>query len=187
MNGYDQSAGFTEAEKLALTARLTRAAGTARRPVFKHATRRAAVLCAAAMLMVAAAGAATVGYIWQGRSLTIEGQRVNADALMTLHGDGSATVIVTGANGEHTSIEVPPATVPGWLDGTAGDFTASYDSEEPYLLEPQNGRLVLRIQNRVPLDVTDLLGEGYTFTYADGDGTQKTATVKGTVENYAVE
>ena len=186
MNTNNQTAQFTEAEKLALTARLTEAAQTARRPALRHISRRAAVLCVAAALMVAAAGAAA-GYIWQGPSLMIEGQHINADALMTLHGDGSATVIVTGANGAHTSIEVPPATVPGWLDGTAGDFAAAYSWSEPYRLEPQDGRLVLRVQNRVPLDVTDLLGEGYTFTYTDGNGAQQTATVRGTAENYTVE
>lgn len=187
MKEYVKTAQFSEAEKLALTARLTQAAGTVRRPVLRHFKRRAVVLCAAAMMMAAAAGAVAAGYIWQGHSLTIEGQRVNADALMTLHGDGSATVIVFSANGEHTSIEVPPATVPSLLDGTMGNFTASYEGDEPYLLEPRDGRLVLRIQNRVPLDVTDLLGEGYTFTYVDNTGAEQTATVKGTAEQYTVE
>ncbi|MDO4269860.1 MAG: hypothetical protein Q4C72_02950 [Eubacteriales bacterium] len=177
---------FSETEKQALTLRLRQAAQAARRPSVRRLPRRAAVLCAAAVLTLAVAGAAAAGVL-QGRFLSIEGQNIAADAVLTPHADGSATITVTGANGEVTTITAPPATASGLIDGTNGEFAVSYDSDEPYQLQERDGRLILRRRDCVPLDVTDLIGTGYTFSYKDKDGAVRTASVSGTPARYTAE
>ena len=101
---------FTETEKQALAVRLRQAARMKRRAGKRHLPRRLIAVCAAAVLMVAAAGAAsgrlfrTPLYDQAGASLAISGQPLPSEARMVLHADGSATITVSGAEGEAPTV-----------------------------------------------------------------------------------
>ena len=77
---------FTEEEKQTLTARLQTAARTARRPARFGMKRIMCIAAAAALALTAAAGASgaldgTVGRL----KLFIDGQQIEADAVMVMH------------------------------------------------------------------------------------------------------
>lgn len=186
---------FTEAEKQALAVRLRQAARRQRRAGKRQLPRRLIAVCAAAALMAAAAGAAsgrlfhTPLYDQAGASLAINGQPLPSEARMVLHADGSATITVSGAEGEApTVITAPPATAEALLNGeTDAGFTVTRLDGMPYALSVEEGRLWLFVNERIPLDVTDRIGAGYTFRYTDENGLQQSATISGTVEDYTVE
>lgn len=181
---------FTEEEKQALTLRLQSAATQTSSRTPRRWLKRAALLGAAAALTVAAAavGMARPLFNTVGASLTIERQEVPCEARMTLNEDGSATITVTGGKYDQaTIITVPPVTAKAMLAGeTDGGFSVARTNGTPYELIEESGRLWLFVNERIPLDVTDLLAEGYTFTYTDEDGTSRNATVSGTVSAYQV-
>lgn len=201
-NSYTQAA-FTEAEKQSLIDRLTQAAQqmeqTGQREPAKSATsqrrparrwvRRAALCGAVAALSIAAAAA---GGVFQplfqpvGASLTVEGQKIPSEARMVLNDDGSAMVTVKGSK-EVTHITVPSVTVQAWLtDKSCDSFEVTRTNGEPYEFQEEDGRLWLFVNQRIPLDVTDLLDDGYSFVYYDQNGNRCTATVSGTVSDYQV-
>lgn len=66
-------------------------------------------------------------------------------------------------------------------------FAVHRADDVPYTLAVENGRLWLFVNERIPLDVTDLLSAGYTFSYTDEYGAARAATVSGTVDAYTVE
>ena len=128
-------------------------------------------------------------YDQAGASLAISGQPLPSEARMVLHADGSATITVSGAEGEApTVITAPPATTEALLSGeTDAGFTVTRLDGMPYALSVEEGRLWLFVNERIPLDVTDRIGAGYTFRYTDENGLQQSATISGTVEDYTVE
>lgn len=58
--------------------------------------------------------------------------------------------------------------------------------DAPYRLVEEGGRLWLFVNERVPPDVTDLIGAGYPFRYTDADGAAHTATITRSVHAYPV-
>lgn len=178
---------FTDEEKRALTARLKTAAAaqTVRR---RPRLRRALCLTAAAALVLTTAAAASgaIGQALDRLYVTIEGQQIDADAVMTMNADGTATVVVSGAQ-DSVTITAPEATaVTILVDGDPIVAQETDPDAPPYTLNAEDGRLWLHVNGRIPVDVTDLLDKGVVFTYTDEDGAQQTATVKGTVEDYTV-
>lgn len=187
-----EKAFFTEREKQELTLRLERAAETARVCRWSRKRHLTAAILAAALLLTAAGAASLGGFFTPlfdrtGASLTIDGQALPLEARMTLNSDGTATIEVDGS-GETTVITVPEVTAAAMLRGeTNAGFAVTRLDGAPYALAEQDGRLWLFVNDRVPLDVTGLLADGYTFTYIDESGEEQTATVSGTPEAYTVQ
>lgn len=208
MKEHNAQVAFTEEEKQWLTARLTQAAqqmeqtqqATTNTPqhvlsqaVSRRSSRRwvrRVALCGAVAALSIAAAAASGAFqpLFQPveASLTVDGQKIPSEARMVLNTDGSATVTVKGSKAV-TTITVPSVTVQSWLTSkTCDSFLVTRTNGEPYELQEEDGRLWLFVNQRIPLDVTDKLAEGYTFTYYDENDNSRTATVSGTVSDYQV-
>lgn len=194
MNEFTNNMMFSEEEKQILTARLQTAARTARKPVRFRARRLVCVAAAAALMLTAAAGALNGAFT--GLKLHINGQAVEAAAVMTMNADGSATVTVTSPSAGDTHITDPNGTLPMIvLSGDAADAAAAQapivqdknPAADPYTVYEENGRLLLHINGYIPIDVTDRLAEGVSFVYTDETGASRSATVSGTVDDYTVE
>ncbi len=182
---------FTDDEKRELTMRLKAAATEKRHPVAAIRLKRVCAAGIAAACTLACAGAVgafrTPLFEKAGAKLSINGQAIPSEARMVLNTDGTATITVEG-DGETTVITAPEATVKAMLDGeTNCGFEVSRPEGGEYELEEQDGRLWLFVNGRIPLDVTDMLEEGYTFSYTGKDGKKLTATVSGSVDNYDVK
>lgn len=191
MNHHKTAIQFTDAEKQALMLRLTNAAETraVKRPV--RFRLKPCVAGLAAVLMLAGAGAAGLSgtplFDKVKAQLFFDGQELPLEARMKLNPDGTAVIEVDG-NTETTTITVPEATVKAMLDGTSDiGFSVSRQQEEAYSIEEQDGRVWLFVNERIPLDITDLLADGYTFSYFDKAGEKQTATVSGTVGNVQIK
>ena len=194
MSDFPEKILFSEQEKQALTTRLQAAACAAKKPA---RPRRLVCAVAAALALTVAAGAigAAGGAIGRLR-LTISGQQIDADAVMVLHADGTATITVNPAGGEHVEITDPSGALTAVVltgnEQAAMDAPAPIAQERdadapPYTLREQDGRLLLHINGYIPIDVTDRLAEGVTFVYTDEQGIEQTATVSGTVDAYTVK
>ncbi len=183
---------FTEDEKAMLTARLNAAAAKRKRPFISRRTVKVCVFAAASALTLVFAGAAgafdTPLFDKAEARLSFEGQALPLEAKMSLNPDGTATIIVDGGeNYKPTVITAPKATADALLKGeTDCGFQVTRTDGEPYRLEEQDGRVWLFVNGRIPLDVTELLKDGYTFSYTDNDGNSRTALVSGTTQDYEV-
>ncbi len=183
---------FTDDEKRELAMRLRVAAEEKRHPATAKRVKLVCVAGIAAACTLACAGAVGVAFrapLFEkaGAKLSINGQALPSEARMVLNPDGTATITVDG-DGETTVITAPEATVEAMLDGeTNCGFEVSRPEGGEYELETQDGRLWLFVNGRIPLDITDMLEEGYTFSYNGKDGKKHTATVSGSVDNYSVK
>ncbi len=183
---------FSDDEKRELSMRLKTAAAEKRHPAAAIRFKRVCVAGIAAACTLACAGA--VGAVFSaplfekaGAKLSINGQALPSEARMVLNPDGSATITVDG-DAETTVITAPEATVKAMLDGeTDCGFEVSRPEGGEYELETQDGRVWLFVNGRIPLDVTDMLEEGYTFSYTNKDGKKLTATVSGSADSYEVK
>lgn len=184
---------FTDMEKRELIRQLKAAAesgGRVRRgtPV----SRRRRLLCAAGALATLMVGAGATGLLGTPlfdkteATLSIDDREMPLEARMKLNPDGTSTILVSGGL-ETTEITAPEATTKAMLSGeTNCGFRVSRPEGGAYEFEEQDGRIWLFINERIPLDVTDLLLEGYTFTYTDENGVLHTASVSGAPDNYEV-
>ncbi|MGI6182340.1 MAG: hypothetical protein ACOYIE_09735 [Agathobaculum sp.] len=184
---------FSEAEKQMLTRRLQTAARTVRRPVRAGVRRLVCAAAAAALLVI---GADALPGAFTGLKLHIGGQQIAASAVLTLHTDGSATVTVCSPGADDTHItDYSGALSAAILTGdqqaaaaAAAPIVQDRDpAAEPYTVYAENDRLLLHINGYIPIDVTEQLASGVSFTYTGADGSRQRATLSGTVENYTVQ
>ena len=88
---------------------------------------------------------------------------------------GSATITVTARRPKPpTVITAPPRPPrPCWSGETDAGFTVTRLDGMPYALSVEEGRLWLFVNERIPLDVTDRIGAGFTLRgYTDENGLQ---------------
>lgn len=193
MNRPANAPQFSESEKLLLTRRLQAAAHTAHRPVRRNGKR---LVCAAAAAALLVAGAGALPSTFTGLKLHIGSQQIEAAAVLTLHTDGSATVTVRSPGARDTHItDYGGALAAAILTGdpaaaatAAAPIVQDRDpAAAPYTVYAENDRLLLHINGYIPIDVTDRLAAGITFTYADSAGERQRATLSGTAEDYTVQ